>query len=368
MLEELGKGLMPEPLALDRAARRRRRGPRRQRGAARGGAAAADRRRPAAGAGLPGAPEPLRPHPCGDARGAGRRRLAADRREGDGVGWPYRRSPHRQRAHRRRRARSRRGDALSRRRAGTRASRSRGSGRSTAAVPHSSVCRARRPPRRTCSARSAAAARCWTDVVDRATAGLCAEMLGSMEATFEMTLDYLKTRQQFGVPIGSFQALKHRAAVMFTELELARSAALAAAMAIDEASPRAARVRLGRQSALLRRVHADRQRGCADARRHRHDRRARHRLLPQARARGRDYVRRRGASPQSLRDKPGILIQPPPAHPFSPRRHRGRGDDVLCVYRRSCRDTLSLRASLRSTEISAPPCLRGEKGAGGGTA
>ena len=78
------------------------------------------------------------------------------------------------------------------------------------------------------------------DVVDRATAGLCAEMLGSMEAVFSMTLDYLKTRQQFGVPIGSFQALKHRAAVMFTELELARSAALAAAMAIDEANPRAA--------------------------------------------------------------------------------------------------------------------------------
>jgi len=78
------------------------------------------------------------------------------------------------------------------------------------------------------------------DIVDRATAGLCAEMLGSMEAVFAMTLDYLKTRQQFGVPIGSFQALKHRAAVMFTELELARSAALAAAMAVDEANPRAA--------------------------------------------------------------------------------------------------------------------------------
>jgi acyl-CoA dehydrogenase len=78
------------------------------------------------------------------------------------------------------------------------------------------------------------------DVIDRATSGLCAEMLGSMEAAFAMTLDYLRTRRQFGVPIGSFQALKHRAAVMFTELELARSAVLAAAMAIDEAHPRAA--------------------------------------------------------------------------------------------------------------------------------
>jgi acyl-CoA dehydrogenase len=79
-------------------------------------------------------------------------------------------------------------------------------------------------------------------VVDRATAGLCAEMLGGMEAAFAMTLDYLKTRQQFGVPIGSFQALKHRAAVVFTEIELARSAALAAAMAIDEQQAQAAQV------------------------------------------------------------------------------------------------------------------------------
>jgi len=78
------------------------------------------------------------------------------------------------------------------------------------------------------------------DVVDRATAGLCAEMLGGMEAAFAMTLEYLKTRQQFGVPIGSFQVLRHRAAVMFTEIELARSAVLAAAMAVDESHPRAA--------------------------------------------------------------------------------------------------------------------------------
>jgi acyl-CoA dehydrogenase len=80
------------------------------------------------------------------------------------------------------------------------------------------------------------------DVLDRATAGLCAEMLGGMEAAFAMTLDYLKTRQQFGAPIGSFQALKHRAAVLFTEIELARSAVLAAAMALDEGHPQAAQI------------------------------------------------------------------------------------------------------------------------------
>jgi alkylation response protein AidB-like acyl-CoA dehydrogenase len=80
------------------------------------------------------------------------------------------------------------------------------------------------------------------DVIDRATAGLCAEMLGGMESAFAMTLEYLKTRQQFGVPIGSFQALKHRAAILFTEIELARSAALAAALALDEAHPHAAQL------------------------------------------------------------------------------------------------------------------------------
>jgi alkylation response protein AidB-like acyl-CoA dehydrogenase len=49
-----------------------------------------------------------------------------------------------------------------------------------------------------------------------------------------MTLDYLKTRKQFGVPIGSFQALKHRAAKVYVELELSRSAVLGAATALDK--------------------------------------------------------------------------------------------------------------------------------------
>jgi acyl-CoA dehydrogenase len=80
-----------------------------------------------------------------------------------------------------------------------------------------------------------------SDVIDRATAGLCAEMLGGMTALFQMTLDYLKTRQQFGVPIGSFQVLKHRAAAMFIETELARSAMLAAVTAIDQGAPQQAR-------------------------------------------------------------------------------------------------------------------------------
>ena len=79
-------------------------------------------------------------------------------------------------------------------------------------------------------------------IIDRATVGLCAEMLGSMTAALEITLDYLKTRTQFGVPIGSFQALKHRAAKMYIETELARSAVMAAHKALDEASQDVARL------------------------------------------------------------------------------------------------------------------------------
>ena len=74
-------------------------------------------------------------------------------------------------------------------------------------------------------------------VLDGATVGLCAEMLGNMRTTFEMTLDYLKTRKQFGVAIGTFQALKHRAAKVFVELELSRSAVMGAATALDAGSP-----------------------------------------------------------------------------------------------------------------------------------
>jgi alkylation response protein AidB-like acyl-CoA dehydrogenase len=74
-------------------------------------------------------------------------------------------------------------------------------------------------------------------VLDRARAGLAAEMLGAATQAFEVTLDYLKTRVQFGQVIGSFQALQHRAAKMFTELELSRSAVEAALTAIDNDAP-----------------------------------------------------------------------------------------------------------------------------------
>jgi alkylation response protein AidB-like acyl-CoA dehydrogenase len=78
--------------------------------------------------------------------------------------------------------------------------------------------------------------------LDRARAGLAAEMLGSATEAFEITLDYLKTRVQFGQPIGSFQALQHRAARMFVELELARSAVEAALEAVEQPTADAAQL------------------------------------------------------------------------------------------------------------------------------
>ena len=70
--------------------------------------------------------------------------------------------------------------------------------------------------------------------LDIARIGICAEMLGATEECFERTVQYLKDREQFGVPIGSFQALKHRAANMFCEIELSKSCVLEALTALDE--------------------------------------------------------------------------------------------------------------------------------------
>ena len=73
-------------------------------------------------------------------------------------------------------------------------------------------------------------------ILDIARAGLAMEMLGTGGYAFEMTLDYLKTRKQFGQVIGSFQALGHRAASLYTEMELARSCVEAALQALDSGS------------------------------------------------------------------------------------------------------------------------------------
>jgi pimeloyl-CoA dehydrogenase small subunit len=90
-------------------------------------------------------------------------------------------------------------------------------------------------------------------VIDEAIAALSAEAVGAMGGLQELTVDYLKTRKQFGVPIGSFQVLQHRAVDMLTALEQARSMAYYATMmaAEPDAGPRrkamsAAKVQIGR--------------------------------------------------------------------------------------------------------------------------
>jgi pimeloyl-CoA dehydrogenase small subunit len=81
-------------------------------------------------------------------------------------------------------------------------------------------------------------------VVDEARTAICAEAVGVMDESLKTTVEYLKTRKQFGVPIGSFQTLQHRAADMFVAVEQARSMSMFATMAaeFDDAKQRAAAV------------------------------------------------------------------------------------------------------------------------------
>jgi pimeloyl-CoA dehydrogenase small subunit len=70
-------------------------------------------------------------------------------------------------------------------------------------------------------------------VVDEARIAMCAEAIGAMDESLKSTVEYLKTRKQFGVTIGQFQTLQHRAADMFVALEQARSMSIFASMASD---------------------------------------------------------------------------------------------------------------------------------------
>ncbi len=74
---------------------------------------------------------------------------------------------------------------------------------------------------------------CLDAVLDRGRAALAAEMLGSMERAFELILAYLKERKQFGQAIGGFQALQHRAAKMFSDIEVCRSVVYEAFTSLD---------------------------------------------------------------------------------------------------------------------------------------
>jgi pimeloyl-CoA dehydrogenase small subunit len=93
--------------------------------------------------------------------------------------------------------------------------------------------------------------------VDGAIAALAAEAVGAMDALHALTVDYLKTRQQFGVAIGSFQSLQHKAVDMMIALEQARSMALYAAMMLESdpaerrAAIGAAKVQVNRSARLI---------------------------------------------------------------------------------------------------------------------
>jgi pimeloyl-CoA dehydrogenase small subunit len=95
-------------------------------------------------------------------------------------------------------------------------------------------------------------------VVDAAIAALASEAVGNMMSMHELTVEYLKTRKQFGVPIGSFQVLQHRAVDMFVALEQARSMAYFATMMAEEPNAKerkkaiaAAKVQIGRSVKLV---------------------------------------------------------------------------------------------------------------------
>jgi pimeloyl-CoA dehydrogenase small subunit len=95
-------------------------------------------------------------------------------------------------------------------------------------------------------------------VTDAAIAALCAEAVGAMAAMHETTVDYMKTRKQFGVTIGSFQVLQHRAAEMLIAVEQARSMAMLATMTAEEPDARerraaisAAKVQIGRSGRFV---------------------------------------------------------------------------------------------------------------------
>lgn len=93
---------------------------------------------------------------------------------------------------------------------------------------------------------------------DRAVAALCAEAVGIMQALYETTLDYLQTRKQFGVVLGSFQALQHRMAEMQVHLEQSRSMACLAALSVGPAPSAtshrnlaAAKIQIGRSGRFI---------------------------------------------------------------------------------------------------------------------
>lgn len=95
-----------------------------------------------------------------------------------------------------------------------------------------------------------------TRLLDAGRAGVAAEMIGVASGAMDMTVDYLRQRTQFGRPIGEFQALQHRAAHLYSEIEIARAATLKAQQLLDEGDAKAelmvsvAKAKAGRAATL----------------------------------------------------------------------------------------------------------------------
>ena len=155
-----------------------------------------------------------------------RRRLVAQRHEDVRARRPHRRPHHRRRPHRRRRV------AVPCRRRRVRAHPHAAGHHGP--DPQAGQARVRRHPGARSSAPTAPAGSVLERVLDLAAVGLAAEQVGGAQKVLEMAVEYAKVRVQFGRPIGSFQAIKHKCADMLLEVESAKSAAYYAGWCASE--------------------------------------------------------------------------------------------------------------------------------------
>ena len=137
--------------------------------------------------------------------------------------------------------------------------------------------------------------------LDQAAAMSANEMVGGAQKVLDMSVEYAKVRVQFGRPIGSFQAIKHKCADMLLEVESGKSAAYYAAWAAAEDNDELPVVGQPGQGLLLRRVLPRRRREHPDPRRHRLHLGARRAPLLQAGEELRDPPRRRHLPPRAAR-------------------------------------------------------------------
>ena len=150
---------------------------------------------------------------------------------------------------------------------------------------------------------------------------VASEMVGLSEEVFGRTVGYLKERKQFGKSIGEFQALQHRAAQLYIDIEITRAAVLKAMQTLDSHFDEAGCGGRGGKGARRFNRHAGGSGRRADARRHGHDRPVRHRLLHEARAGVPGIVRRQQFSRRSTGENEELLRFPSPFEAREDRHH-----------------------------------------------